>query len=304
MTVAVDLLVVGICYSDLIYGGVPHCPEPGEEVMCESFQWTGGGSYITAVAARRLGRSVSLIAPFGTGPLEGILLDALRREGVDVSSAFFWPKPLPFVTVAMNYSHDRAFLTYVASEATAAFEAHLADALASNSAQWIHLNAHQAHPQLIDLCHRLGIRVSLNASWDREWLQTRDIWARVREADIFFLNEKEALAMTAKSTVTEALASLSEAVERVVITRGDRGCVAQVRGQSPMPIPALPVAVVDSTGAGDNLAAGVLSGLVAGRNFEESLRLGTFCAARSLTRLGGATASPTWHEAEEFLAAQ
>ncbi|HET9654641.1 MAG TPA: PfkB family carbohydrate kinase [Kineosporiaceae bacterium] len=97
---------------------------------------------------------------------------------------------------------------------------------------------------------------------------------------------------------------LAAGVAAVVLTRGPKGVLAAARSPEFSPpgpvapedpditpaaatppgfvlwqVPAVPAAVVDVTGAGDALVAGVLSGLARGRSLPESLVLGTLTAA-------------------------
>jgi pseudouridine kinase len=67
----------------------------------------------------------------------------------------------------------------------------------------------------------------------------------------------------------------------VVLTRGSDGVIAAdaAHADRPWHVPAVPAAVVDVTGAGDALVAGVLAGLVQGRSIEQALALGTLTAA-------------------------
>jgi sugar/nucleoside kinase (ribokinase family) len=52
-------------------------------------------------------------------------------------------------------------------------------------------------------------------------------------------------------------------------------------------VPAEPVAVVDTTGAGDAFAAGFLSAHLAGAEPVEALRAGCHIAARAVAQVGG-----------------
>lgn len=66
----------------------------------------------------------------------------------------------------------------------------------------------------------------------------------------------------------------------VVCTRGARGVVALGRDEGWLELPAVPVArVVDTNGAGDAFAAGMLLGRLEGRPLAECLRLGTAAGA-------------------------
>ena len=82
----------------------------------------------------------------------------------------------------------------------------------------------------------------------------------------------------------------------VVVKRGPRGALARTP-EGEVDHPAVAVAMVDATGAGDSFDAGFLAGRLTGLDLEASLRLGCACGALSTRRLGGTTAQPTLDEA-------
>jgi sulfofructose kinase len=96
-----------------------------------------------------------------------------------------------------------------------------------------------------------------------------------------------------------------EAVRRlgaahVLVTLGARG-VAWLDGDELRRMPAFPVDVVDTTGAGDVFHGAFCYGLVAGWGFERGLRFASAAAALSCRRLGGRAGIPTRAEVEGFL---
>lgn len=79
----------------------------------------------------------------------------------------------------------------------------------------------------------------------------------------------------------------------VVVTDGERGCAIVAEGFEGW-IPALPVKVVDTTGAGDAFVAGLLAALHHGLGFEAAGRLGNACGAACVERLGAFPEEPLW----------
>jgi sugar/nucleoside kinase (ribokinase family) len=70
------------------------------------------------------------------------------------------------------------------------------------------------------------------------------------------------------------------------MTRGAHGSVV-LTAHGPEEVPAAPVAqVIDTTGAGDLFAAGLLYGLTHGMNPVDSTRLGGLCAAEVISHTG------------------
>jgi sugar/nucleoside kinase (ribokinase family) len=104
--------------------------------------------------------------------------------------------------------------------------------------------------------------------------------------DILFANHLELAALTGLEDFHDGIAALKGKVPTLVVTRSADGAVACANGEY-AEVPAEPVAqVVDTTGAGDQFAAGFLAGHVRGRPLAECLRMGAICAAEVISHYG------------------
>ena len=103
-------------------------------------------------------------------------------------------------------------------------------------------------------------------------------------ADVFFCNDVEmekALGLLRYGDPAQLL----DHVDHVVQTHGEDGATLW-GGKKPLPLPAVPAAAVDPTGAGDALRAGWYAGLHEGGDMAEALQLGMEVAAVAVTLLG------------------
>lgn len=106
------------------------------------------------------------------------------------------------------------------------------------------------------------------------------------QIDILFANEDELLSLYEVTDFDEAIAKLQQDTGLAAITRSEKGSVI-VAGGDPIVAPAEPVdAVVDSTGAGDQYAAGVLFGLANDLPLATCARLGHIAAAEVISHYG------------------
>jgi sugar/nucleoside kinase (ribokinase family) len=106
------------------------------------------------------------------------------------------------------------------------------------------------------------------------------------DVDILLGNEEEVTMLFGVSSYEDALAAAEETGLLVVMTRGVQGATV-LTARGPQQVAAAPVAqVLDTTGAGDLFAAGLLFGLTHGLDPVESTRLGGLCAAEVISHTG------------------
>lgn len=104
--------------------------------------------------------------------------------------------------------------------------------------------------------------------------------------DLLFANEDEIKSLYETPSFETARDRVRRDVEIAVLTRSALGSVI-VRGDETVLVSAEPVAqIIDATGAGDMLAAGVLFGLAKGYGLERAGRLGSLAAAEIISHVG------------------
>jgi sugar/nucleoside kinase (ribokinase family) len=109
--------------------------------------------------------------------------------------------------------------------------------------------------------------------------------------DILFANEDE-LTSLFQTDFDAALEQVRGRVKIAAVTRSEKGSVV-VQGAETHVVPAYPVEkVVDTTGAGDQYAAGFMYGLANGRPLEVCGRLGSLAAAEVISHYGPRPQTP------------
>jgi sugar/nucleoside kinase (ribokinase family) len=104
--------------------------------------------------------------------------------------------------------------------------------------------------------------------------------------DILFANDGELKALTGIADFDAALVAIGAQVPLAIVTCGPDGAVAVEAGIR-HDTPAEPAgAIVDTTGAGDVFAAGVLAGLLGGHDIVRTLRMASVAAGEIITRIG------------------
>lgn len=104
--------------------------------------------------------------------------------------------------------------------------------------------------------------------------------------DILFANEAEIVALYQTENFETALAAAREVCPIVAVTRSEKGSVIAA-GAETITVKAEPVEkVVDTTGAGDQYAAGFLFGYATQRELAECGRLGSVAAAEVISHMG------------------
>ncbi len=142
---------------------------------------------------------------------------------------------------------------------------------------------------------RLGTRCSFTFSdpflVDRYRDQFLDIIPRY--CDVLFCNAEEGKHLFRTDSIAECVRKISAMAEIVFITDGPNGCIVLHDGRETQ-VDAFPVHAIDTVGAGDAFAGGVLYGLSHGFSPVASARWGNCLASEVVSRIGPRLAeSPT-----------
>ena len=153
---------------------------------------------------------------------------------------------------------------------------------------WDEENAKQASRKAIAAMKGAGGRVALSLSdpfcvgrFRDEFLHLLD-----REVNILFANEEEAKALFQQEEFDGVIDAAKKWGGIAAITRSAKGCVI-IEETVSHTIPAAPISrVIDTTGAGDQFAAGFLYGLTHGKGVADCARLGAVAAAEVISHYG------------------
>jgi sugar/nucleoside kinase (ribokinase family) len=296
-----DLVVIGDCNPDVLVLGSDVAPVFGqaEKLVDRMSLEIGGSASITAVAAARLGLRVALVAAVGRDAAGTFMLDALTREGVDVSAVAIRDGLATGMTVALSRGADRAILTALGamnSLAAADVPADLFGRCRHVHVSSYFLLADSLGPGLADVftkARAAGATTSLDTNWDpaERWHDER-LSAAIAQASLLLPNEAEALALSGASSVQAAALALMAFGPQVAVKLGARGVLVASGSAELHQVSLPPVTPVDTTGAGDCFNAGLIAGLLRGLSLADAAALGCAVGALSTTAPGGTAAAP------------
>lgn len=118
--------------------------------------------------------------------------------------------------------------------------------------------------------------------------------------DVVFCNLEEAYALTGKDSPESAVDEIAKLAPYVFMTAGKEGAWVAHEGNKIL-VPGFPVKPLDTTGAGDAFAAGVLYGLTHGYTPEKAARWGNYVASRVVQEVGPRLAVKLMGRQDEIL---
>ncbi len=104
--------------------------------------------------------------------------------------------------------------------------------------------------------------------------------------DILFANEREILSLYESDNLSAAIAAARNTCPIVIVTRSEIGSLIAAGDDTIVVKPAPGTQVIDTTGAGDQYAAGFLFGFARGRPLPECGALASLAAAEVISHLG------------------
>ena len=279
----IDVAVVGSLHLDIMVAA-PRLPGRDETLIGSSWHYKcGGKGGNQAVAAARFGARTGFGGQTGEDDFGDRLRSNLVAAGVDITHVGTDPAQGSGMSVAISEAGGEygavvvsgANLTIdparVIRDWTPLFEARVL-LLQNEIAETVNVAAARA-------AKAQGARIVLNAAPARKMSD-----AFLALVDVLVVNRVEAQMLTGADDMAKALSSLHTSTRDVVLTRGGDGLMLMTRDGRRSSIPALPVTLVSSHGAGDCFCGALAARLAAGDGIEAACRFATEAAGAFVSR--------------------
>lgn len=263
------------------------------DAMPPAVERSGGTASNTAAGVASLGGRAGFIGRVRDDQLGAVFAHDIRSAGVSFTSRPATSGPATGRSyILVTPDAQRTMNTYLGAASDLGLD-EVDEALVA-SAEVVYLEgylfdrdpAQEAFARAAAVAHGAGRRValSLSDSFCVERFRPQFLELVSSTVDVLFANADELVALY-ETDVEAALDEAAASCSIVAVTRGPVGSTIVVDGQR-YEIAAEPVEVVDTTGAGDLYAAGVLFGLTSGRGPAACGRLGSIAAAEVISHLG------------------
>ena len=297
-----DILVIGSLNADLVVR-VPRFPQPGETISGDDLQtFPGGKGANQAVAAARLGSSVSMLGRVGNDNFGDSLLDNLQLNNVDTKLIQRDNASTGTAIIAVDPNGQNSIVLSAGANGKVSHT----DVRSASFSDFNLLLLQLEIPIETVLsgaqrARESGLRVLLNPAPARtlpdELISLPDFLVP-NETELGLLTNQPVNDIPSAEKAAHDL--LARGAQTVIVTLGANGALL-VTKENTKHIPPFKVNVVDTTAAGDAFIGGFAYALLQGRSLKESVRYGCACGALATIKFGAQPSLPTKEEVEKFI---
>jgi sugar/nucleoside kinase (ribokinase family) len=257
----------------------------------------GGSCPNTIVTLALLGASVALTGKIGCDEYGDRFEESVKKKGI-VSYLRRSTCDTGICTILITPDKERTMNTYLGACREYTVDDLPIDMIASSryfyvtGYMWDTKNQKEAISYALEAAKRHKVKVVFDIADPFAVERHRDEFLQIIEhsADIVFANAQEAYLLQEahllkKRNVETATARLGRLCELAVVKNGAHDTHMYSIG-STIKVPSYKTRVMDTTGAGDNFAAGFLYGLIQGLPLEQCGRIASFVASKTIEKIG------------------
>jgi len=289
-----SISVIGNIQLDVLASPVSALPTPGGDTVVERIAVrTAGAAGNVSLALAALGVQHRLFGTVGDDDAGRWVISELERLGLEKDIRIV-PGEATGISIALEApERERSFLTAHGVLSTYGITDLPSDAWESDL---VLLTGYFSLPglrgegslKILQNAKTMGAQTFFDTGWDpEEWAgdAANEVLAMLPHVDVFLPNESEAFALTGETDAASAAAALTEHCRGwVVVKLGSRGLLATGPSGAQLTIDAPAVKAIDTTGAGDSLAAGLLASLADGHDVASALATGVRVASTVVGR--------------------
>lgn len=287
------VVVIGAHILDVLGRPVESIPPGQGSARLSEIKATAAGTAAgTAVDLAKLGADVLSVGAIGDDLLGDMLIAAMRGHGVDTSGLVRKPDAQTSATILPIRPNGERPALHVPGATSLLGRCDIdltrlagARALMIGAPDRLGRFVQDGLPEVIAAADGALVAVDVLGPGSPSALDR--IRPLLASTDWFMPNGDQLLGLTGQpdhfSAIKEVLAI---GAGGVAVTLGADGCLVATRDGDPVHLPALPTEVVDTTGCGDAFDAGMITGLLLGRDPVSAAMIGLACGALVATGLG------------------
>lgn len=293
--------------------------EPGRLEDANHFSFTTCGAELNvAIGMKRLGHQVAYMTKLGEDPFGARITNRMKETGISTDLiGVSTQRPTGFMFKSMVTDGDPNIFYFRKGSAASTLSPADVEALDLSPYDAIHMtgitpalsdDARAAVFTLAKKAKELSMRFSFDPNlrlqlWTDQEEMTRCINELAFQSDLFLPGINEAKILMGEDDPERIAAYyLERGTGAVVVKLGDKGAYYATKTESGY-VPGFHVDhIVDTVGAGDGFAAGVLTGLSEGMPLEQAVRRGCAIGAIQLLSKGDNDGLPSRQELEKFMA--
>jgi len=278
-----------------------------------------GAEYNVAVGLSRLGHTAKYCTRLGNDPMGRRILKSMEKNGVSADLVTVTDDALTgFMMKGKTEVGDPKIAYFRKNSAASTISVHDIDKLDLYGCDFLHItgifpavskSAYEAVRRLIARAKALDMFISFDPNlrpqrWPSEKEMVRCLNTLAQDADLILPGLNEGKILTGKDTAEEVAAFYHEmGVDSVVVKLGAKGAYWSCGGESGI-APEFPVEkIVDTVGAGDGFAAGVLSAVAEGLSLREAAFRGNVIGAVQISHKSDNEGLPTREQLDAYIEA-
>ena len=257
---------------------------------------TGGSAANTIHALANLGGNCGYLGKIGKDKLGDIFEKEFQRKSIK-AHLFYSEKDTGRVMSLVSPDSERTMATYLGAAADLKLDELEAEIFREYSYLYIEgylVQDHKLIETAIDLARKEGLKIAIDLSSFNVVEANLDFLKKLisEKVDIVFANEEEALSFTGKQP-EEALGVIASMCEIAVVKIGKEGSYIQ-KGNEKVKVGTIKATAVDTTGAGDNYAAGFLFGLTKDFSLKKSGEIAALISGKVVEVMGAKLPEFVW----------
>ncbi|ERL65049.1 sugar kinase [Schleiferilactobacillus shenzhenensis] len=285
-------------------------------------KFLAGAEVNVAVGVSRLGHSAQYITRLGEDPFGDFIKDQLAENQIGTDYISSTPDYWTAFQLKDRVSHgDPSIFYFRRNSAAAHFEKRMLDKIDFSGVKFAHLSgifpaisdqALDAFKYLIQLLHEHNIRTTFDPNlrpqlWSSQEKMAGTLNELAKEAEIILPGDNEGKILVGSDdpkAIADFYLGQSDRTQTVVVKTGAKGAYVQTKAGDSYTVPGFKVdQVVDTVGAGDGFALGLVTALMEGQSLRDAVIRANAVGAFAVQAPGDNDGYPTPEKLAAFLAA-